>query len=77
MPCDNCTPVAAARDAPEGDPKRHFQVVLFGGARVGKTSMISQFLYDKVITFYILSKLKFVINTFISYEILKVVCLDK
>ncbi|KAB7505188.1 Dexamethasone-induced Ras-related protein 1 [Armadillidium nasatum] len=36
----------------DGEPKRRFQVVLLGGARVGKTAIISQFLYDKELQSY-------------------------
>lgn len=30
------------------DPRRRYQVTLMGGARVGKSTIVSQFLYDKV-----------------------------
>lgn len=31
-----------------GDPRRRYQVTLMGGARVGKSTIVSHFLYDKV-----------------------------
>ncbi|XP_050723666.1 ras-related protein Rap-2b-like [Eriocheir sinensis] len=34
------------------DPRRRYQVTLMGGARVGKSTIVSQFLYDKIITNY-------------------------
>ncbi|KAK8722819.1 hypothetical protein OTU49_012063 [Cherax quadricarinatus] len=35
-----------------GEPKRRYQVTLLGDARVGKSTIISQFLYDKILTSY-------------------------
>ncbi|XP_045618221.1 ras-related protein Rap-2b [Procambarus clarkii] len=34
------------------DPRRRYQVTLLGGARVGKSTIVSQFLYDKILTSY-------------------------
>ncbi|KAL7644754.1 UNVERIFIED_CONTAM: hypothetical protein RMT77_004567 [Armadillidium vulgare] len=51
MPCDGCSPMTP-RFSLDGEPKRRFQVVLLGGARVGKTAIISQFLYDKELQSY-------------------------
>lgn len=34
------------------DPRRRYQVTLMGGARVGKSTIVSQFLYDKILTNY-------------------------
>ncbi|XP_047486817.1 ras-related protein Rap-2b-like [Penaeus chinensis] len=44
-------------DAPKlqlegGVPRRRYQVTLMGHARVGKSTIVSQFLYDKIITNY-------------------------
>ena len=47
MPADKLAPV---REMGEECPKQHFKVVLLGSARVGKSSIISQFLFDKVIS---------------------------
>ncbi|XP_071515986.1 ras-related protein Rap-2a-like [Panulirus ornatus] len=35
-----------------GDPRRRYQVTLMGGARVGKSTIVSHFLYDKILTNY-------------------------
>ncbi|KAK8399514.1 hypothetical protein O3P69_003536 [Scylla paramamosain] len=34
------------------DPRRRYQVTLMGGARVGKSTIVSQFLYDEILTNY-------------------------